>query len=396
MTTSSSAAPVPAARLESIDLLRGVVMVLMAIDHTRDYFHFPALHGVDPTDLSRTSFAVFLTRFITHYCAPTFSFLAGTGIFLSASRGKTKGALSGFLIKRGLWLIFLELTYFYWAWNFDYSLHFNWALVIWALGWSMVALAALIHLPVRAVAVISVAMIAGHNALDAIRPDQLGSLGWLWHVLHVPGSIKIGAHFDFLILYPLIPWIAVMSAGYAFGALYQLDAAQRRTWLWRLGLGALALFLVLRGGNIYGDARLWSVQPRTGFTVLSFLNVTKYPPSLLYLLLTLGPGFLLLAVWDRGIPPWLRPLLVFGRVPFFYYVLHVPLIHGLAQIYYLVRFGRGDFGVDNPANTPPEAGFGLPVVYGVWLVVILLLYFPCRWFADYKRRHRDVAWLSYF
>lgn len=395
MSTPLAPTPAPTARLESIDLLRGLIMVVMALDHTRDYFHFPALHGADPTDLTLTSPAIFLTRFITHFCAPTFSFLAGTGVFLSATRGKSKGELSRFLVTRGLWLVLLELTFFYWAWTFALPRHDNWALVIWALGWSMVVLAALIHLPVGTVAAISIVMIAGHNVLDSIQPENLGSFAWLWNLLHVPGTFKIGSY-SFLVLYPLIPWIGVMSAGYAFGALYRLDDTVRRAWLWRLGWGAIALFVVLRAGNFYGDARLWSGQARPGFTILSFVNCTKYPPSLLYLLMTLGPGFLLLARWDRGIPNLLRPLVVFGRVPFFYYILHIPLIHGLAQIYYHARFGRGDFSVDNPANSPAEAGFGLPVVYLVWAGVILTLYPLCRWFADYKRQHRDQVWLSYF
>ncbi|HTL68302.1 MAG TPA: heparan-alpha-glucosaminide N-acetyltransferase domain-containing protein [Lacunisphaera sp.] len=383
------------ARLDSIDLLRGLVMVIMAIDHTRDYFHYSAIQGIDPTDLGRTSHAIFFTRWITHYCAPTFSFLAGTGVFLSATRGKTKGELSWFLVTRGAWLVLLELTFFYWAWNFALPLHGNWGLVIWALGWSMIFLAALIHLPLWAVAAVSLVMIAGHNALDGIAPAAFGSLAWLWHLLHVPGTFTIGSGYSFLAFYPLIPWLGVMSAGYAFGALYTLAPEARRAWLWRLGIGALAAFVILRAGNLYGDARPWSPQPRAGFGLWSFLNVTKYPPSLLYLLMTLGPGFVLLAAWDRGSPRLLQPFVVFGRVPFFYYALHIPLIHALSWLWFHHRYGRADFFVPGGPAAPAGAGFPLWVVYAVWASVILALYPACRWFADYKRRHRDAAWLSY-
>lgn len=392
--TSAPASSPGGARLESVDLLRGLVMVIMALDHTRDFFHFSAMHGFDPTDLTRTTPAIFFTRWITHYCAPIFSFLAGTGVFLAAQRGKSKRELSWFLVTRGLWLIVLELTFFNWAWSFNFNPQANWGLVIWALGWSMIVLAALIHLPLRAVMAFGLTMIFGHNLLDAVKPESFGAWAGLWNVLHVPGSFKLGSGFSFWVLYPLIPWVGIMAAGYGFGAIFQLPAEVRQRWLWRLGLGAIAAFVVLRWSNGYGDLQPWSRQSTGIMTVASFLNCTKYPPSLCYLLMTLGPGLILLVLLERRTPVVLRPLLAFGRVPMFYYLLHIPLIHGLANAWFLQKYGFADFNVDNPAKMPPDAGGGIVLVYLVWIGVILLLYPACRWFAGVKRRRRE-AWLSY-
>ena len=383
-------------RLESLDLLRGLIMVVMALDHTRDYFHAATLHGLDSMDLVHTSPWIFFTRFITHYCAPIFSFLAGAGVFLAA-RNRTKRELSWFLVTRGLWLVLLELTFVKWAWTFQYDLHLFWGSTLWSLGWSMVALAGLIHLPFRAVAATGLILVFGHNALDGLQPADFGSWGWLWNILHVRGTFVIVPGYSFRSGYSLLPWIGVMTSGYAFGALYQLDAAQRQKWLIRLGLGALALFVLLRGGNLYGDLHPWSPQARPGFTFLSILNCTKYPPSLSYVLLTIGPAMLLLAWLERGTHAWLRPLLAYGRVPFFYYMLHIPLIHGLAVLQNQLRFGRSDFvGPFATGIAPTGAGVSLPWVWLIWLGVVISLYPLCRWFAALKQRRRDLTWLSYF
>jgi uncharacterized membrane protein len=404
-TSVESVAPAPvvastpaASRIDSVDLLRGIIMVVMALDHTRDYFHWSALHGTDPTDLSVTTPWIFFTRWITHFCAPVFSFIAGTGVFLSASRGKPKRELSWFLVTRGLWLIFLELTLLTWfGWAFAIDLKIYFLATLWALGTSMIVLAGLIHLPLRIVAVFSAILILGHNAFDGVRPEAWGRAAWVWQVLHVSSFIRTDSGIGVMAFYPLIPWIAVMSAGYCFGTVFQLAPEARRRWLLGLGLGLCTTFVLLRWSNLYGDLRPWSVQPRSGFTVLSFLNVTKYPPSLCYLMMTIGPAMLLLAWWDRGSPLLLKPLVVFGRVPFFYYLLHIPLIHGLAYLTGMIRFGRADFtNVIAGLTPPPEAGFGLATTYLVWASVILALYLPCRWFANLKRRRRDLAWLSYF
>jgi uncharacterized membrane protein len=283
------------------------------------------------------------------------------------------------------------------GWSFAIDLHNNWALVIWALGWSMVVLAGLIHLPLWAVTTFGIAMIFGHNALDGIKPENLGAWAGLWNVLHVRGTFQLTPSFSFFVLYPLIPWVGVMAAGYGLGAVYQQPPDVRQRWLFRLGLGATIAFVLLRLSNVYGNLTPWTHQPRPLFTFLSFLDCTKYPPSLCYLLMTLGPGLIVLSLLERRVPNALRPFLVFGRVPFFYYMLHIPLIHGLAVFANLVRFGSAGFSFDPSAPPPPpDAGFSLLIVYLVWLSVVLALYPACRWFAELKHRRRDLAWLSYF
>jgi uncharacterized membrane protein len=384
------------ARLESVDLLRGLVMVVMALDHTRDFFHYSAVQGVDPLDLARTSPWIFLTRWITHFCAPIFSFLAGIGVYL-AVRKKPKRELSYFLITRGLWLIFLELTLLTWfGWDFNIHLR-SWVFAtLWSLGWSMIVLAGLIHLPVWVSGVFGAALMLGHNAFDGVRPEAWGAWAWLWHLLHVQTVLKTASGYTFWIFYPLVPWIGVMAAGYAFGTLFNFEPARRRMWLRWSGLALMAAFVALRFSNLYGNLSPWSHQSRAGFTLLSFLNCTKYPPSLCYLLMTLGPGIFLLSLFDRGTPSWMKPILVYGRVPFFYYVLHIPLIHGLAYLLDTIQFGRADFtAVTLGLTPPPAAGVSLAWVYVVWISVVLALYPACRWFADLKRRRRDVAWLGY-
>jgi uncharacterized membrane protein len=351
----------PAARLDSIDVLRGLVMVVMALDHVRDYFSNAKF---DPTDLSRTTAAYFLTRFVTHFCAPVFVFLAGTGAFLAGERGKSRKDLSIFLLTRGLWLVLLELTVMSYGWRFDFDVHVLRALVIWAIGWSMVVLAALVWLPRAAVLVFGLSMIATHNAFDGLRG------GVLWNILHVQGMVEYAPGWRLFVFYPLVPWIGVMAAGFAFGA-WSGNRARIR-WL---GLGCCALFVLLRLRNGYGDPAPWSSQPGALFTLFSFVNCTKYPPSLDYLLMTLGPALVLLSFLPGTARGILKPFVVYGRVPLFYYVLHIPLIHLLAV------FAR-------------DEGYGLPVVYGVWLFVVALLYFPCLKWSELKRRNKS-AWLSY-
>ncbi len=398
MSTPATPAPTatPTARLDSIDLLRGLIMVVMALDHVRDYFHFSAVQGVDPLDLARTTPAIFLTRFITHFCAPIFSFLAGVSVYLAVKRGKPKSQLSGFLIKRGLWLIFLELTVLMWfGWDFQINLHLFFFATLWALGWSMILLAGLIHLPFRAVAIFSTVLILGHNAFDGVKPESWGTWSWLWQFLHVSSVIQTKSGFTLFAFYPLVPWLGVMSAGYCFGRLYDFEAPQRQSWLLRSGFGAIAAFVLLRASNTYGNLTLWASQPRPGFTLLSFIDITKYPPSLCYLLLTLGTGLVMLAVFERWSPRWIQPLLAYGRVPFFYYILHIPLIHGLAWLTNMVRFGQADFTPVH-GTPPPAAGFSLLVTYAIWATIVIGLYPACRWFVGFKQRRRDLTWLGYF
>jgi len=402
----------PASRLDSVDLLRGLVMVLMALDHTRDFFHNAHFQGRDPLDLSTTTLPLFFTRWVTHFCAPVFVFLAGTGAFLSTTRGKSKRELSWFLFTRGLWLVLLELTVIRWTgWSFAIDLHEHWGIVIWAIGWSMVVLAALVHLPAWAITTFGIAVIALHNAFDGVKPDAFGPFAWLWRILHEGGQFQITSGVRFGAGYPLIPWIGVMAAGYAFGTILLREPAARQRWLLRVGLNLIVVFFLLRFSNLYGDAKHWSSQ-NTGFlTLLSMLDCTKYPPSLCYLLITLGPAAIALALLDRVMQPpslpaaggeeglvsrVLRPILVFGRVPLFYYLLHLPLIHGLSVALHVIRLGHANWLYGSaPAKPPPDAGFDLWVVYVAWIIVVFMLYPACQWFADLKRRRRD-AWLSYF
>lgn len=393
---TAGAAAEPPQRLESVDLLRGLVMVLMALDHTRDFFHTGPFAGQDPLDLKTTSGALFFTRWITHFCAPIFIFLAGTGAFLSTTRGRKQRELSWFLFSRGLWLILLEVTWVQWAgWTFAINLHTHFLIVIWAIGCSMLVLAALVHLPIRVITGFGIGMIVLHNATDAVKAADWGQWAWLWRLLHAGGEIKVSGH-TFAAGYPLIPWIGVMATGYSFGRLLQCEPAVRRRWLVGLGSALTIAFFLLRASNLYGDPKPWTAQATWTHTVMSFLDCHKYPPSLCYLLMTLGPALLALAAFDRGTPRWLRPVLVFGRVPLFYYLLHLPLLRGLAVLVYLIQYGRADwlYGL-NPAPAPSGTGFGLAGVYLAWMVAVALLYPVCRWFAALKRRRRD-AWLSYF
>ena len=399
------ASPAPArARLESIDLVRGAVMVVMVLDHTRDFVHNVAF-AFDPTDLTRTTTLLFLTRWITHYCAPTFVFLAGVAAYLQRARGATAAELSRFLFTRGLWLVVLEFTAVrIGTWfNLDYAF-LGVMQVIWAIGVSMVVLAGLVHLPMAAIATFGVAMIALHNLFDGIHVQ-----GWqgpgspvpsaaarLWMILHQgneifplftwPGPVV-------LLIYPLVPWIGVMAAGYVFGRVYDLDPGRRRRLLAMGGMALIAAFIAIRALNIYGDPAPWRVQPSTLFTLLSFVNTTKYPPSLLFLLMTLGPMMLALAWLEprRMDHPAARALVTFGRVPLFFYLLQWPIAHSLAIVLSLFAGKDVDYYFINPpaffTDAPPNAGFGLATVYACWAAAVVILYFLCRWYAEVKRRH---------
>jgi uncharacterized membrane protein len=396
-TVAAAPAPVRAKRLDSLDLLRGIIMVIMALDHTRDYvsaFHF------QPEDLSRSTAALFLTRWITHFCAPVFMFLAGTGAYLSFARGKTKAELSKFLVIRGLWLVVLEVTVSKFGWElFHYDPNSILLIVIWALGMSMIILSALIHLPVSALAIFSGIVIAGHNFLDGVSPNAFGSFSWLWKMLHVQGLIGSppgSGSFGIFFVYPLIPWFAVMSMGYCFGALLSREdirnnADKRRSTLLKIGLGLTAAFIVLRFINVIGDSNHWAAQKNGLFTFFSFLNTSKYPPSLLYLLMTLGPAIAFLPLLEKARGRIANFFLVFGRVPLFYYILHIPIINIIASSIYMYR--NGHWPSVNPLLNPIGAE-SLPVVYLVWAVVIALLYPVCKWYMNLKARSNN-PWLSY-
>jgi len=397
-------------RIDSIDLLRGIVMIVMMLDHTRDFVH-NAAREFDPTDLSRTNVILFFTRWITHYCAPTFVFLAGTSVYLQFMRGKSKAELSRFLVTRGLWLIVLEMTIIQWFITFHPDYRFlGFFQVIWVIGVSMIVLAALIHLPKTVIVVFGLLMIALHNLTDSIRvvgwrgpgSPAPGAGAKLWILLHqaFDGFQVLGEHSPALfVIYPLIPWIGVMAVGYVFGVLYQWDAQRRRRWLLILGGSATLLFIVVRAINRYGDTNACATQKSFVFTVLSFVNTWKYPPSLLFLLMTLGPAILLLALFEaRGAGGWLRDFFVtFGRVPLFFYLLQWFVAHAISLLLHLA-FGKPvSWLFGSPLNfgpAPQGIGFNLGVVYLSWLAGVLLLYPLCRWYAGVKQRRSDW-WLSY-
>jgi uncharacterized membrane protein len=385
------------ARVQSVDLLRGLVMIIMAIDHIRDFVHGGS-QGMAPEDLTQTSVALFLTRWITHFCAPTFVFLAGTSAYLAGRKRAHPAEMSRFLVTRGLWLVVVELTLVSIGVNFNFSYSFVVLQVIWALGWSMVALAALIHLPWRALLALSLAVVAGHNLLDPIPPERFGAFAWAWDMLHVQRMLQPDGHL-LLVAYPLIPWIFVMSAGWCFGRIYEQPVVARRRLLLTIGLAVTVAFVLVRGLNGYGNPAAWAFQPRgSAFTLLSFLNASKYPPSLDYLLMTLGPSIVLLGVLDGAkVSSW-NPLLVFGKVPFFYYICHWYLLHTTALVLAWFRYGRFDFLLQilpsfdpKATHVPPDYGYSLGGVYLMWACIIVLLYPLCRWYVGVKERNRSAV-----
>jgi uncharacterized membrane protein len=372
-------------------------MILMALDHVRDFFSDRLF--LDATDLTTTTPANFLTRWVTHFCAPTFIFLAGTAAFLSGTRGKSKSALSWFLFTRGLWLAFFEVVINRMMWMFNYDLHHHGAGVFWAIGWSMIALSVLVYLPTYVVTIFGVAMIGLHNMLDGLKPADVPLPAWLWTILHSPGEATVVEEYTFGTGYCLIPWIGVMAAGYGFGSLMLLERDARRRMVFRLGIALSLGFILIRWANVYGDPHPWTEQSSPLWTLLSFLNCTKYPPSLLYLLMTLGPALMTLAICDRPLGSLAAPVITFGRVPLFFYLLHIPLIHGGAVLLDYVRFGWSPLAAAGPwevrpGEIPAAYGVSLQMVYLIWIGVVLILYLPCRWFAAVKARRRSV-WLSY-
>ncbi len=378
-------------RLDSIDLLRGVVILLMALDHTRDFF---GDLRTDPMDPAKTWPALFLTRWISHFCAPVFVFLAGTSAWLQARR-KSPVELTYFLISRGLWLVFLELT---WVrclgWFFNFNYHFSVGQVIWAIGWSMVALGVAVRfqLSPRIAGALGVAVIFLHNLTDSWKAEQFGPFWWVWRVLHDRKNMEIAPGYVFFPQYPLLPWMAILFAGYGFGMVYAMEAEARRRRIAQLGAVAVLLFVAIRAAGAYGDPRPW-----TG-GVYNFLNVAKYPPSLLFILMTLGPALLLLSRLPDTMAGFGRRIVMFGRVPLFFYLIHLPLIHGAAVLYALASWGSADWLTDAPGwgrtPKPDDYGFALPGVYAIWLTVLVATYPLCVWFTR-KKRESNAIWLRY-
>ena len=390
-------------RIVSVDLLRGLVMIIMLLDHTREYVNADAFL-FSPTDLLKTTTALFFTRWITHFCAPTFVFLAGVSIYLQKLRGKSPAELSRFLLIRGIWLVIVEFTLVRFAvfFDFDYSF-FGLAEVIWIFGISMILMAAIVRLPLVVATIFGLILIFGHNLVDGLAISPAMSMAGnppltfgqsIWLLLHQPGFVPLfGGASKIFVAYPLIPWVGVMSVGYALGSVYSWEPERRRRFLLLLSIAAVFAFVILRYLNIYGDPSPWQHQSSDWFTVLSFLNTTKYPVSLLFLLMTLGPALLFLFAADRtnGDSIVENILVTFGRVPLFYFILQMVVAH-LAGIIlgYLAGFDVGFWFTNYPFadNIKPPLGFGfsLTITYVAWIVGLILLYPICRWYGGLKRR----------
>lgn len=395
--TSTLTAQVKNKRVESIDLLRGFVMLVMALDHVRDYFHQGA-YLYDPTDLTHTTPALFFTRWITHFCAPIFTFLAGTAAYLSKSRKTTK-ELSFFLFTRGLWLVVLEMLVVTPGWTFHPYVILIWQ-VIWSIGISMICLSLLIYFPMPLILVIGLLCMTAHNLLDNVHVPGEGGNAFFWAFLHEQRLFSF-SYIDIFVGYPIIPWIGTMATGYCFGRLYasDVDPARRKKALIRLGVGVTMLFIIVRTLNIYGDPHAWAPQHNSVFTLLSFLNTTKYQPSFLYLLMTLGPAFLFLAYAERPLNGFTKKVLVFGRVPLFFYIIHIYFIHLLAVVgAQICGYKWTDMIISTWVTLSPGLkgyGFSLGIVYLIWIGVLVVMYPLCKWYDRYKSNHKEKKWLSY-
>ena len=379
------------ARLPGIDRMRGLVIILMALDHVRDFFNADALH-FEPTDLTRTNPALFLTRFVTHFCAPTFILLAGVSAYLHGAKLGDRRALARFLLARGVGLILLDIILVSPVWGLELGVIE--LATLWAIGFSLIVLAGLVFLPPGGVLAVGALILLGHNALDQVHAAEFGALAPLWIMLHEPGALPFGLRGE--VAYPVLPWLGIMAAGFGLGPVFLEANAQRKRKLTMLGLAALVLFLLLRGTNLYGDPRPWSAQGDGVMTALSLLNVTKYPPSLLYALVTLGPVFLLLPATERlgGIAG--EVLETFGRVPLFIYVLHLYVAHAVAVVLWLAEGLEFHQLRSFEVRAAPPEGLGLSLAgtYAAWILIMAALYPACRWYAGIKQRRRDW-WLSY-
>lgn len=370
-------------RINSVDILRGLVMIIMALDHVRDYL-YPI--QFDPADLSQTYPALFFTRWITHFCAPVFVLLAGTSAFLWENlKGKTKKQISWLFLSRGLWLMAVEIFIINPIWNFNLETGNFFLQVIWVIGLSMVVMSALVYLPWRVILGISLAAIFLHNAFDGISFEN-ETLNSLWTLLHVSAPIYLNGQYFTWSAYPLIPWFAVMGLGYCLGRVFLMDPAARAKILMPIGLGAIALFIVLRALDIYGDPKGWAEQDSLIFTIMSFLNTEKYPPSLLFLLMTLGPAMPALVLFERLKGKWTEVVSIYGKVPFFYYILHLFLAHLAALVIgVLMGFPAADF-MKGFWAFPEGFSLGLTGAYLGTIIIVAGLYPVCKWYAGLKKR----------
>jgi uncharacterized membrane protein len=387
-------------RIESIDFLRGLVIIIMALDHVRMYFALGTWYA-EPTNLATTTPLLFFTRWITHFCAPVFVFLAGTSAFLYGLKKLSVKETAWFLFTRGLWFIFVEVVIVNFAWTFDITYSFIILQVIWAIGLSMIVLAGLVFLPNWLIFIIGMILVFGHNLLDTFTVQGSSIQDVIWHVLHQPGTIFIDSTRFANVVYPVLPWIGLMALGYVFGTFYREDfpAEQRKRRLFAIGIGATLLFLILRGFNLYGEPREWVMLNTPVFRLMSFLNTTKYPPSLHFLLMTMGPALILLATIEPIQSRLAKPVITFGRVPFFFYVVHLYVIHGLAMLFLMYQGREGSEYVFSSAGISSGAlsnfGLSLGAVYVIWLLVVILLYPICRWYQKYREQNPSKWWLSY-
>jgi uncharacterized membrane protein len=388
-------------RVTSIDTIRGVIMIIMALDHVRDFFHITAFTA-NPVDPTTTTPILFFTRWITHYCAPSFLLLSGVSAYLSGMR-KTRPETANFLAKRGLWLVFVEVVFVTLALSFDVTYKVFFLQVIWALGMSMLVLSLLVRfLTAKGIFVIGLLIIFGHNLLDNIQlsPNSVSDIFMNVFFTASGKFYPVGGGKTIAVLYVILPWTGLMLAGYGLGSLYQkeFDPGKRRKALLTLGISATVLFFTLRALNGYGDPVPWTVQGETWRTVLSFFNVSKYPPSLLFTLMTQGPLLILLALADKLKNPVTRFVSVYGKVPFFYFIVHFYLIHTLSALTVLAS-GYTWVQATDPKLffqfRPADFGFSLEYVYLIWAVIVLILYLPCRWFGKYKTEQKKKWWLSY-
>jgi uncharacterized membrane protein len=398
MSETQPVQPAITHRIYAIDVLRGLVMILMALDHTRDFFHADAFTH-NPLDPATTTPFLFFTRFITHYCAPVFIFLAGISIYLQSLR-KSKADLSAFLFKRGFWLIFVELVIITFAWTFDITYSVFILQVIWAIGICMVLMGIIIRLPLMVILMTGLLILLGHNIFDFVASTHEGLV---WDLMRngnfafhpLPGGSQIG------IIYPFLPWLGLMMIGYCCGSIYApgFNAGKRKDILLYTGIGMILFFVALRYINMYGDPYPWSVHDTSTSTLLSFLNVHKYPPSLLFMCITMGPALLFLAFFESTQNKITRIISVYGRVPFFYYVLHFYILHTLCMVLFLMRGHSFSEGLENVAGIPflflvPGEGYSIGIVYLIWILMVIALYPLCKWFSDYKQRNRGW-WVSY-
>ena len=386
-------------RITSVDLLRGVIMIIMALDHTREFFHSAALNS-NPLDLNTTTPILFFTRWITHFCAPVFVFLSGTSAFLQSAR-KSKKELSIFLITRGCWLIIAEVTIVTLIFSFDISFSAIALEVIWAIGISMVILGLIIWLPFEIILAIGLLIVLGHNALDFYERDQTTPFSAGYNLIHRVGFHSLWGKHQLLILYPFLPWSGVMMLGYCLGkVLRNNNQAYRKKFLIITGISVIALFIILRFINVYGDPFRWSTQGNGFYTFLSFINASKYPPSLFFICMTIGPALLLMAWWDNIQNRFTRIVSVYGRVPFFYFLTHFFLIHLFSAIAFFMRghtFAEDAADLSTPFIKFIKEGEGVQLryVYLIWLAIVIILYPVCKWYDNYKTRHKQKKWLSY-